>query len=427
MGSLVLGVDVGRMVVLQAQMQNAADAAALAASARLDGSDGARDRAKAVADSTASDSSGLTLAGGDFTVANVEFFSAYGAEIINATSDQDAGFVRVTMAPEDMRVLFEPIMNIMGGGSGDAVSTIAANAVAGTDPIVCNAPPFMVCDFTENDEVAIDILADDSAGKQVLMKPQGGGGFAPGNYGLLCVDSDCGASAINAALVAVENGVCSGTNVETATGTKTNQIRDGINARFDKGSADPKNPSRNVINYPRDSNMTDTTLIGNGIWDIAGYWAAKHGGAVPDELANATRYQVYLYELDEEFARSDGGLGKRTIYPIEGALPGGFVEIDPPGLDVPANAGNADDNNFDGVPASTPVEDPARRVVVAAIVQCVAQKVAGHGEHPAAGYVFMFLTETVPNPPKADVYAEVIGPFTSDTSPDFHVNARLVE
>jgi Flp pilus assembly protein TadG len=427
MGSLVLGVDVGRMTVLQAQMQNAADAAALAASAQLDGLDGARDRAEAVARSTASDSSGLTIAAGAFAVDDVEFFSDYGDSPVEATNDQDAAFIRVTMAPEDMQVLFEPVMRILGGGTGSSVSTIAANAVAGTDPIVCNAPPFMLCDFTEDEDIAIDILDDSSAGRQVLMKPQGGGGFAPGNYGLLCVDGDCGASAINAALVAVESGACSGTDVETATGSKTNQIRDGLNARFDKGSADPRNPARNVINYPRDTDMTSSTLVGNGIWDVTGYWLAKHGTAVPVALANATRYQVYLYELDETFARSDSGLGKRTIYPIDGALPAGFVEIDPPGEDIPVDASNPNDNDFDGVPVSTPVEDPERRVVVAAIVQCVAQGVRGHGEHPAAGYVFMFLTETVSDPPNADVYAEVIGPFNADTSPDFHVNARLFE
>lgn len=427
-GSMALGVDVGRMTVLRTQMQNAADAAALAASAQLDGLDGARARATAVAETTATDTSGFSLTS-DLQVASVEFFSTYGATVTAATSDQDAGFVRVTMAPEQMNLLFAPVLGVLSGESTDSVSTLNANAVAGNDPIVCNAPPFMVCDFSEDDEIAIDILTDSSTiGRQVLMKPQGGGGFAPGNYGLLCVDGDCGSDAIGDALEAVDNGVCTGTFVETATGSKTNQIRDGINARFDTGSADPKNPARNVINYPRDSDMTSSTLVGNGIWNPVAYWLAKHGGAVlPAELANATRYQTYLYELDETFARSGNGVGNQTIYPIEDALPAGFVEIDPPGEDVPVDAANANDNDFDGVPVNEPEVDPLRRVVVAAVVQCVAQNVQGHGEHPASGYVFLFLTETVPGPPDADVYGEIIGPFNSDTSPDFHVNARLVD
>lgn len=427
MGSLVLGVDVGRMAVLKAQMQNAADAAALAASAQLDGLDGARDRAEAIAQSTATDSSGLSESSA-LTVSSVTFFSAYGDTTTAATSDQDARFVRVVMEPENVRILFAPVVAMVSGESTSDTATLNAEAVAGTDPIVCNAPPFMICDFSENDSIAIDILSGDGIGRQVLLKPQGGGGFAPGNYGLLCVDGDCGASAIGDALAALDNGACSSTFVETATGSKTNQIRDGINARFDKGSASPKNPARNIINYPRDSNMSTSTLIGNGIWDPEDYWEDRHDGDdLPDDLEDATRYQVYLYELGETFARSDGGDGKATIYPIDGALPAGYVEIDPPGEAIPEDAASPNDNNVDGVPVSTPVDDPQRRVVVAAVVQCEAQDVHGHGEFPAAGYVFLFITENVENPPKADVYAEIIGPFNADTSPDFHVNARLVE
>jgi Flp pilus assembly protein TadG len=426
MGSLVLGIDVGRIAVLKTQMQNAADAAAVAAAAQLDHQDGARARASQVATSAAANSSGLSLGGGDFSVASVTFFADYETKT-GATSDADATFVQVTLAAEDIEILFRPVLDILSGGSSESVTSVTASAVGTTAPLVCKAPPFMICDFTEVNATD-DVLDPANAGRQMILKEGGGGGLQAGNFGLLCVNDDCGAKAINEALVSTEPSGCSSTLVETATGSKTNQIRDGINARFDKGSASPKNPARNVINYPRDSDLTEVKILGNGSWGPATYWSAKHAGvAAPADVAGYTRYQMYLYELGETFARN----GKRTIFPVpEGGPPLGFTLVEPPGPAIPVatNAKDKDNNNLDGVPQSTPVEDPARRVVVAAILRCKAQNVRGHGEFDTQGrYVRLFITETVSDPPKADVYAEVVEPFNQSTSADFHINARLVE
>ncbi len=430
LGSLVLAVDVGRMSVLRTQMQNAADAAAVAAASQLDGQTDARDRAEAMARQTATDSS--SLAGGDLDVATVEFFSSYAAGAgTAATGDADAQIVRVALAPQDIRTIFGPVIDAISGTESDSTRSMGASAVGTTDPIICNSPPFMICDLTENAAINVDVLAPANAGRQVLLKERGGGGVAPGNYGLLCVDGDCGANAVEDGLADLDDGACTGTNVETSTGSQTNKVRNGINARFDTGTFSPKNPARNVINFPRDSNLAGSTIVGNGNWDRAGYWSAKHGGAaLPAELIGATRYQVYLYELGETFGRSNGGTGPLTHYPVDNDLPGGYALIDPPPAAVPVavRAANRNDNNFDGVPASAPVADPKRRIVVAAILRCQAQNVRGHGEFDTGGrYVNLFLTETVSAPPVADVYAEIVGPFNSDTSPDFHMNARLSE
>lgn len=446
MGSLVLGVDIGRMAVLRAQLQNAADAAALGAATALDGSPGARDRATVIATTTASDSSRMTVLGGDLTVSTVEFFSVYvpGGVQTAATNDVDANFVRVTMSPENIEILFQPVLAVVTDGNAIEELAVNALAVAGNSPIVCNVSPFMVCDFTEDLDLIEQLIAGQHIGRQVLLKPQGGGGFVPGNYGLLCVDSDCGASAINAALLAIESGACTSDLVETAPGSKTNQVREGINARFDMGSApNPKRPANNVIDYPRDVDLVGAVILGNGTWDLNGYWAAKHGGLPPAELTAAfpeslnviaSRYQTYLYELGETFDRR----GKVAIYPVGVAAPPGFGRIDPPGnVDydaspvyglVPVNVGDPNNNNVDGVPnpASLPVDDPTRRVVVAAILLC--EGIRGHVETSASGFLYLFITENVPNPPAADVYAEIVGPITGLTNTtDFHINVRLIE
>src|SRR5262245_5191751 len=63
MGAGAVAVDVGRLVVLRSQMQNAADAAALSAVTQLDGRTGSRSRATSLAQSTLQQYSGLTSAG----------------------------------------------------------------------------------------------------------------------------------------------------------------------------------------------------------------------------------------------------------------------------------------------------------------------------------------------------------------------------
>jgi len=425
-GTIVLGVDVGRMTVVRSQMQNAADAAAMAAATQLDGLDGARDRATRVANAAATNASSLTIDGGQLAIASVEFFSTYAdGDGTPSTDDDDANFVRVNLEPQSMEMFFAPVL----GGAAEAKKTVTASATASISPIVCNAPPFMMCPV--EDDVAA-MLDPANAGRQVRLKDVGGGAFRPGNFGLLCADGDCGANAIGDALAGLEDGSCTSTTVETATGVKTNQVAEAINARFDTGSRSPKNPARNVINYPRDSDMSDSTLIGNGSWDPGSYWTDRHPSDTPPaDMTGFSRYQMYLYELGETFGRK----GKVTLYPVDNAEEAdsdGWTIVEPGhGEDelVPVSVTHPTDNDLDGVPQSTSevIEDPLRRVVVAAVLACEAQNVRGHGEYEAGGYVFLFLTETVANPPNAVVYAEIIGRFSQETSPDYHVNARLVD
>src|SRR5918999_5647287 len=99
-----IGIDYGRLVALRAQMQSAADAAAIAAARQLDGTAGARDRASAVAANAAQNSS--TLVSGTFTVANVSFYSALSPDV-PALTDADASSARVTLAPKSIQLLLQ--------------------------------------------------------------------------------------------------------------------------------------------------------------------------------------------------------------------------------------------------------------------------------------------------------------------------------
>ena len=173
--------------------------------------------------------------------------------------------------------------------------------------------------------------------------------------------------------------------------------------------------------------MTPLDLkMGDGNWDINAYWNDKHGVATPADLVGASRYQAYLYELGIPFARD----GKKTSYPIlGGGAPAGYTEITPPAASVPVDPANPTLPDFDGVPQDAPASNgPARRLVEVTILQCVAERVNGHGTYPTNGkYVEMFITQEVKDPPDAAIYGEIVRSLSSFNDPEFHANAALVE
>jgi len=303
---------------------------------------------------------------------------------------------------------------------------LQAEAVAQPDPYMCHAPPLMICDLGENDPM-LDLTSGDVVGRQVVLKPPQGGGFwAPGNYGLLALpDGSIGASALENALAAVEPQDCYGLEVGTAPGVKTNKVQNGINARFDHETTWPY-PAPNVIHYPKDEDVLDgsATKLGNGNWDLATYWSDKHATPLPDDLMDATRYQVYLYELGETFARN----GDLTVYPLEGEVPAGYSEIVPPASEIPTDSTYPNDPAYDGVPSSEVASNGVkRRLVQVAILQCMADDVKGSHNYPTSGkYLEMFLTQSVPDAPAGGIYGEIVRPLTPTTTPDFHANVKLV-
>ncbi len=426
-GGAALAVDYGRLAVVKTQMQDRADAGAMAAAVYLDLKPGAMARATDVATNAARQFS--TIAGNtELSVASVLFYSEYTPNKIVATGDEDARFVQVVLQSKQIDIFFTPVLSMVSSTAASDTQELNAYAVASADPFICKAPPLMMCDPGELDP-DFDLSDPANSGRLFRLKePQAGGGtWAPGNFGLLELpDGSSGAAALQAALAAVTPTDCYTLEVSTAPGGKTNQIKNGMNARFDVTGA--PDPAPNVINYPRDTDMiADPDLTyGDGNWDRSGYWADKHGGAgLPGDLAGASRYQTYLYELGLEYARD----GLNTLYPAPDPLPAGYDKVTPTGPSIPVDAGNPDDPDYDGVPSQTPASNGyARRMVVVTVLQCAALGVSGAGTYSTDGnYVAMMVTETVLDPPEAAIYGELLGTLTQATSPDFHANVQLIE
>ncbi|NQV54792.1 MAG: hypothetical protein HQ503_02950 [Rhodospirillales bacterium] len=423
-GTGALAVDIGRASVLRSQMQNRADAGALAAAAQLDGRAGAQERALAVGMNATKSSSAIPSDNSVLAVNSVKFYSEYTPDKIFATGDEDSRFVEVELATRQIDYVLTGFIST----PTKATDTHSARAVGRSDPFICHAPPLMLCDPGEADGTMS--LADaDNAGRQIQLMPPPAGGTAwsPGNYGLLALpDGSIGASDISKALSSVVPDDCYNLDVSTAPGVKTNKVKDGVNARFDIPGGLPL-PAPNVMNYPKDPEIeaSTATVMGSGNWDIATYWADRHIGPLPTALTDASRYQVYLFELGFEFARN----GKKTIYPLAGGLPAGYTTVTPDAADIPVDAADSDNPYVDGVPSQAVAENGhARRLVQIAVLQCAALGVKGSHTYPTSGnFVEAFITQAVESAPAGGIYVEMVRPLTTTNDPDFHSNARLVE
>ena len=444
-GAGALALDIGRMSLLRTEMQNRADAGAMAGARYLDGRAGAQGRAREVAilatseRSRISDSAELVV-----PETGIEFYSGRDLQTgawlpVAPGADAESRFMRVSLEQRDMTVYFLRVLDIVLGETSPKVTTVNATAVAGTQPFICNAPPLMICDFNDPVGSGPDLKNPSNIGRQLRLKEAQAGGnqsWAPGNFGLLSVDDGSNAAgAIEAALAAVDPQECYGYDVNTAPGSKTNKVKNGINARFDLPNNSFPFPAPNVINYPQDTVLEgNTEILGDGNWDRQAYWTEKHGGTLPNALSDATRYQTYLYELGETYwVNTQGpGAGKEVIHPIfetdDGLPPTGFEAVTGEDL-IPENANNPDDPNFDGVPSEEVASNgPARRLVEVAVLKCDTYDVRGDGTYPTEGnYLEVFLTEYVDDPSNAAIYGEVVRALSPINAPEFFSNVQLVE
>ena len=289
-----------------------------------------------------------------------------------------------------------------------------------------------MCDLSENG--GEDVRDPAHAGKQVILKTQGSNAtWAPGNFGFLESGYGSGASSLERALADINAPGCTGDLITTEPGNVANKGKDGLNARFN-GSRHPF-PASNNMSYGRDNVTVESTesddnegggnditvplsdtdqRIGTGDWDIDGYWSTNHGGAsLPSSLSGGSRFQVYLYELGETYARK----GKQTEYPAPSTTPSGWTKVIPPGPSVPS----------DGRPQKLPAPNGAdRRVLEVVILECTAQDVKGRGDYEPRGFVEMFMTEPVDDPGDTTLYGEIIREITPSNSTKYQGNASLI-
>jgi hypothetical protein len=466
-GGAALSIDIGRIVLLKTQMQNRADAGALAGAAQLDARLDAIWRAETVVHDAMQ---AYTTAGadqGELITWAAFFYEVDPLDLTRTqrgdptTDDGLARFVEVIMDRRTLSFFYGPALNLMTGNGADSSVTLDARAVGMSDPFVCKMQPLFICDpFDDGDAGTVDPDITDDAyvgyGLRIKQGPQPGA-WGPGNFGLLELPEDAGygvggANAVEAALAAEDPLGCYAVSaIETQTGVIADKVADGVNTRwYADGPVAP-----NVMNYLRDNNMNPDHMdydvsdpsFGSGTWDIGTYWSENHMNALPmpPELVGATRYQVYLFEQGVPYCKKNGkkntkfavdcstitggGWSEVSIAEVQAAHPGLYDNLTPSG--VVFSATEPDNNYKDGEPPAgetVSAQGHKRRLMKIAVAKCEENSFNGSSTLPADGvYLELFLTEEAETPPDMAIYGEIVGALTPNTSLEFHGNVRLVE
>lgn len=275
LGAGVLVIDYGRLVNIENQVQNAADAAALAGARELDGSADSIDRAQRAAmqalanfqDFGDGGPAQLTLStaacAADVVAPCMRFLSGLptnDSDPIPAsmvtTDPSEALFIEVRVAPNTMTGFFTAVV---GTTEGDAPNR---RAIAGNDPLICHMPPIFVCSPTGS-----TFNGPALAGRTIRSEYGGNGasGYSGGNFGLLCPagtedEAKCGASVVGAAMASASGTCFRLRELTTKTGATVDAVRTGMNVRLDKYDPDAKDkdgtPWRDQASYRPAANVT---------------------------------------------------------------------------------------------------------------------------------------------------------------------------
>lgn len=218
-----LGIDISRFYLTKTELQNAADAAALAGVSGLNG--GSTGIAKAA------DRAVATMNNYNFNKTNVSFpranvlFSVnlagpYLSEGSASVSPKNIRFVKVTTPAEAVGVSFAAF--VLGKSKNLSASATAGFSVPLN--VVCPWLPAFVMD---------DPVNPIQPGQTYTFRLAPGGTISPGNYQLLA-PIQAGASGDREGMANGVNWCISvGTQVQTKPGVSAGAIRQGINTRFD--------------------------------------------------------------------------------------------------------------------------------------------------------------------------------------------------
>jgi Flp pilus assembly protein TadG len=237
-----LAVDISRFYLTKNELQNAADAAALAAVSGLNtsalGITMATDRAVAAMNNYDFNHTGVTFPRG-----NVLFAKNLDGPYMNETAAQGQAaairFVKVTTPEEPVGVSFA--VSVLGNNKN-----LTATATAGYSVplnIICNFLPVSVIDYG----------TPITAGQTYTFRASSGSSVAPGNYQILAVAGEGGKDVRIGLGAGVDKCASPGAvyAVDTKPGVTAGAVRQGVNTRFDEYVTSQVDPGL----MPPDSNI----------------------------------------------------------------------------------------------------------------------------------------------------------------------------
>jgi len=476
-GVAALAMDIGRLVVLRSQLQNAADAAAIAAAMELNGESDARQRAMdAAREAVKHDKSFATLQdllgpdslpdsaftfycviGAEFDFAQDVAISggfcqgvAEGTVHVTAGGDPDAHYVRVNLDPDlasgrfTLDLIFLPILNLITPGTATEAA-VRAQAVAGRHFIQCHFPPMVLCDPFEG--IAGKTFKDDMPiGATITLREQGGNGaWEPGNFGFLQALAGPGANALGEQLANPDGAGCSTRRITTKPGQNMEQTTSAINTRFDMYDSHFKEspPTDNWKNWPPAPNIYEYHDVAAPVavpglasdkfserdWDYDAWVVAQTEaylsppvGAPPMVgLITPLRWDVYNWEITNT----------RTLEPED---PDPAVPHTPgPGLSGPPShvlpLCTTPPPPCPTPPCSRTCTLPERRLLTVAVIRCEALSINGSSDavvNSPDGYAEIFVYKKAKPPSDATISGEYIR-WLEPGDANTHVDVQLYE
>lgn len=240
----MLAIDIPRMAVFNTDLQNAADAAALAGAWELDGTTGAQNRAISAAVNAftnaqkfgSSASSSITI-----NSANISFYSALPtldtdamSTATAATGDSDSSYIEVSIPNQGINFMFASVLG------GPASTQASIDAVAGADLKVCGLVPMFLCNPTEPTNNTSTTLKPNYASLTGRLIQADDAALGPGNFGFLCPSGDsttsttCGASVLPQFFGSTQGSCLPRSGLlTTKPGHNKGPVQSGTDVRFD--------------------------------------------------------------------------------------------------------------------------------------------------------------------------------------------------
>jgi len=460
MGVGGLAIDMQRVYGVHGQMQAYVDNVALAAAAELDGQTGALVRAFRAAHGDVNHGPLVTgtqnfATDTSLSVLRVTFLSALGTDpgaigatpapgdVVLCTWENNAwtpancstditiirtsNFVEVRAVPRTVSYLVLPVADVIGQMMGAAPltnsATVQLRATAGYRQQICNNIPLMVCNPTE--ATGGSGAAFVPVPGQMMRATIQTSNLAPGDFAVINALSGNGANDVRDAYARVNPNTFCVSSVTVKGGANQGPVQQGLNVRMDwylgtlggggggfttnaeyapapdvtkglkpgNGQNGACNPTQSAqtMPFPRDNcfmlaptpgagtgcvNVGGTPKMGDTNWARNEYWNLNHKNPTtlvvdpqPLNYATMSRYQVYRYEVEHP---------QPIINHDEQSAPACYSNVaSPPTTDI----------------------DHDRRVLIAAVLNCVADgnKLNGNTPVPAKIYAKLFMTEPAGN------------------------------
>ena len=243
-----LGVDISHFYLVKAELQNGADASALAAASAINSKPSGiiegTNRAVRAMNSYEFNNTNIVFTAANVTWSkNLESGYMSVADAATPAQAQDIRFVKITTPDSPVGVSFAA--TVLGGSKN-----LSANATAGL-----SVPLNVVCNF-----IPLSVLIDDDTsllvpGTTYVIRADTGGSPSPGNYQILAVAGPGGVDVGFGIGAGVDACAKAGEEyaVDTKPGLTAGKVRTGINSRFDDFSGSQLDP----LQEPPDTNVKE--------------------------------------------------------------------------------------------------------------------------------------------------------------------------